>query len=159
MDSERTIMMLILIAKLKIIEYCVYTTETRNGNRLATVPAPFTLFAQNTNFFQTKIAQKKYARACSTPAYTCTSAVEWLEMAAKRLTSTRCCRCTGSAKCLQCACVRSGIACSRCLPGDSGNCHNRPSSAAASPPTALLTGLVWLVLSPPNSLLPMQWLC
>ena len=60
-------------------------------------------------------------------------------MAAKQLSgsparpSTRCCRCTGLAKCLQCACVRSGIACSRCFPGDSGNCHNRPSSAAASP--------------------------
>ena len=37
---------------------------------------------------------------------------------------TRCCHCNGTAKCLRCACVRSGTPCSRCLPGVSGRCHN-----------------------------------
>ena len=34
----------------------------------------------------------------------------------------RCCRCNGSAKCLRCACVRSGSPCSHCLPGEAGRC-------------------------------------
>ena len=36
----------------------------------------------------------------------------------------RCCRCNGTAKCLRCACVRSGTPCSHCLPGEAGKCHN-----------------------------------
>ncbi len=48
--------------------------------------------------------------------------------------STRCCRCNGTAKCLRCACVRSGAPCSRCLPGDLGFCHStRPRGR--SPPS------------------------
>ena len=56
--------------------------------------------------------------------------------------NTRCCRCNGSAKCLRCACVRSGSPCSRCLPGVSGNCHNTlprvlpPSAPASTSPPA-----------------------
>ena len=34
------------------------------------------------------------------------------------------CRCNGTAKCLRCACVRGGVPCSGCLPGEEGNCHN-----------------------------------
>ena len=44
----------------------------------------------------------------------------------------RCCRCNGTAKCLRCSCVRGGIPCSSCLPGDSGSCHNQPSSRPPS---------------------------
>ena len=36
----------------------------------------------------------------------------------------RCCRCNGTVKCLRCACVRSDIPCSCCLPGEAGNCRN-----------------------------------
>ena len=66
--------------------------------------------------------------------------------------NTRCCRCNGSAKCLRCACVRSGSPCSRCLPGDSGNCHNTlprglPPSAPASTSPPVTTSAP--VSSPP----------
>ncbi len=57
----------------------------------------------------------------------------WMPIA--NASSTRCCRCNGgTAKCLRCACVRSGTPCSHCLPGDLGFCHNtRPRGR--SPPS------------------------
>ena len=50
--------------------------------------------------------------------------------------ASRCCRCNGTAKCLRCACVRKGVPCSSCLPGDGGFCHNSHNSRACAPPTS-----------------------
>ena len=36
-----------------------------------------------------------------------------------------CCRCNGSGKCLNCACVKKGIHCTDCLPHCRGRCSNR----------------------------------
>ena len=47
--------------------------------------------------------------------------------------SRHCCRCNGTAKCLCCACIREGRVCSRCPPGDSGNCHNRDAFQTEPP--------------------------
>ncbi len=61
--------------------------------------------------------------------------------------STRCCRCNGTAKCLRCACVRSGAPCSRCLPGNLGFCHNtRPHGR--SPPSGPSSSLTTTAPSP-----------
>ena len=35
-----------------------------------------------------------------------------------------CCRCNGSGRCVNCTCVKSGLACSNCLPLRKGNCAN-----------------------------------
>ncbi len=68
------------------------------------------------------------------------SLVRW--MAIVNASSTRCCRCNGTAKCLRCTCVRSGAPCSRCLPGDLGFCHNtrpRGRSPPSCPSSSLTT--------------------
>ena len=36
----------------------------------------------------------------------------------------RCCKCNKTAKCVRCACVRNDEACTGCLRGDLGRCHN-----------------------------------
>ena len=60
----------------------------------------------------------------------------------------RCCRCNKLSKCLRCTCVKDGMSCLGCLPGDNGNCHNRlprgpltcvrPTSPVKSTPSASL---------------------
>ena len=43
------------------------------------------------------------------------------------------------AKCVQCACVRNNTTCLSCLPGDSGNCHNRQPSGHATASSPVTT--------------------
>ena len=40
-----------------------------------------------------------------------------------------CCRCNGSGRCLNCACVKAGTPCSNCLPQRKGNCANCTSDS------------------------------
>ena len=40
-----------------------------------------------------------------------------------------CCRCNGSGRCVNCACVKSGFACTNCLPHRKGKCANQAARA------------------------------
>ena len=42
--------------------------------------------------------------------------------------SSCCCRCNGSGRCKNCACVKAGQTCFSCLPGRRGRCQNTESS-------------------------------
>ena len=61
-------------------------------------------------------------------------------MSCSRGLPPRCCRCNGTAKCLRFACVRAGSPCSRCLPGDAGNCRNTTPRLPCGPSTPLPPG-------------------
>ena len=56
----------------------------------------------------------------------------------------RCCRCKGTAKCLGCACVRTGTSPSCCLPGEFESSHNTPPR---DPPPLTLPSLLSASLS------------
>ena len=47
-----------------------------------------------------------------------------------------CCRCNGSGRCLNCACVKAGKICTNCLPHRRGKCSNRATHPPPPPPPA-----------------------
>ena len=53
--------------------------------------------------------------------------------------SRRCCKCNRTAKCVRCACVRSGKPCSCCLPGDRTHSPRSRRSSPAPPVTPAVT--------------------
>ena len=61
----------------------------------------------------------------------------------KEVNCCRCCRCNRTGTCKNCACVRAGQSCGKCLPGGLGKCLNQSaaaqSAAAHSVPTTSLT--------------------
>ena len=57
--------------------------------------------------------------------------IEWTVMSLPApVSSRRYCKCNISGRCLRCVCARTSSRCSRCLPGHSGNCHNRGPNLA-----------------------------
>ena len=63
-------------------------------------------------------------------------------MSSSRGLPPRCCQCKSTRKCFRCACVRDGTPCSRCLPGDAGNCHNTTPRLPHGVPSCRLTNVL-----------------
>ena len=79
----------------------------------------------------------KTGRSCST---SCLPEKTVYVMSSSRGLPPCCCRCKSTWKCLRCACVRDGTPCSRCLPGDTENCHNTTPRLPHGPSTPLPPG-------------------
>ena len=78
-----------------------------------------------------------------------------------RAKEVNCCRCNPSATCKNCACVRAGHSCRKCLPGSLGKCLNQPLHDSGqprpthSPPTTAVYFVPTTSLTtPPSHILP-----